>query len=511
MYSKVNSVALKGLEGYLVDVESDVSAGIPDFAMVGFLSSEVKEARERVRTALRNSDFTLPPRKITVNLSPASIRKEGTSFDLAIAVSLLVGFGYVPVRGAESVVLMGELSLDGMVLPIQGVLPRVLTARKEGFRTCFVPWDNRLEGAVVEGMQVIGVRSLEETVHLLRRSDERIPEVCPSFDSLLEASREVREDFSEVHGQQAMKRAAEIAAAGMHNLLMIGTPGSGKSMIARRMPGILPCMTMEESLAVSQVYSVAGLLPPEMPLITERPFRSPHHTISTAALVGGGRIPHPGEISLADRGILFLDELPEFQKTTLEVLRQPMEDREVIISRVHGACRFPADTMIVAAMNPCACGYYPDRSRCHCREDDVRRYMQRISRPLLDRMDLCVEAPPVDYRDLQQSGQGEESSAKIRARVEQVHEIQKMRYRKERIYFNSQMQTRHLARYCPLGAEENSFMREVFETRGMSARGYHRVLKVARTIADLAGSDRIQVTHLMEAVGYRSQSEKFWG
>ncbi len=326
-----------------------------------------------------------------------------------------------------------------------------------------------------------------------------------------EAGNIYKEDFAEVHGQVTMKRAAKIAAAGMHNLLLIGTPGSGKSMIARRMPGILPRMSLEESLAVSQVYSIAGLLPKDTPLVLHRPFRSPHHTISTAALVGGGHVPHPGEISLADRGILFLDELPEFQKTTLEVLRQPMEDREVIISRVQGACRFPADTMIVAAMNPCSCGYYPDRNRCHCREDDVRRYLHRISRPLLDRMDLCVEAPPVHFRDLQEQEVEEESSEMIRRDVERVHEIQRERFREDSIFFNSQMTIRHLNQFCRLGEKETNFLKEVFEAKNMSARAYHRILKVSRTIADLEGSEEIRIPHLLEAVGFRSLEEKFWG
>ncbi|MDD6212526.1 MAG: YifB family Mg chelatase-like AAA ATPase [Clostridiales bacterium] len=510
MYSKVNSVALKGIDGYLVHVETDVSSGLPDFSMVGFLSSEVKEARERVRTALRNSDFQLMPRKITVNLSPANVRKEGTAYDLAMAISLLVGFGFIPAESTEGIVMIGELSLDGKVCPINGVLSRVGTARQAGFRACFVPWENRLEGAVVSGIRVIGVHNLREAVHLLHRPEEQKAEECPSERLLREAAVQDDVDFSEVHGQKTMKRAAEIAAAGMHNLLFVGSPGSGKSMIARRIPTILPRMSLEESLAVSRVYSVAGLLPPEQPLILRRPFRSPHHTISTPALVGGGRIPRPGEISLADRGVLFLDELPEFQKTVLEVLRQPMEDREVIISRVHGACRFPADTMVVAAMNPCRCGFYPDRKRCRCSEMEARRYLQRISRPLLDRMDLCVEAPPVSYQDMHQKNR-EENSQTIRRRVEHAHYIQKKRFQNSGIFFNSQMNVVHLQQFCSLGSEEDHLLEKLYEQNKLSVRGYHRILKVARTIADLDDSPGIRSSHLMEAAGYRSLEMRFWG
>ncbi len=510
MYCKVNSVALRGIDGYLVHVETDVSQGLPDFAMVGFLSSEVKEARERVRTALRNSQFELPPKKITVNLSPADIRKEGTAYDLAMAMSLLVGYGFLPEETVRDVVMIGELALNGRVCPVPGVLPRVATAKCADFGTCFVPYENRLEGAVVEGIRVIGVKSLTEAVHLLYNPDEQMPEQNPAADLLEQASEESVLDFSEVNGQETMKRAAEVAAAGMHNLLFVGSPGSGKSMIARRIPTILPKMTLEESIAVSKVYSVAGLLSGDRPLILERPFRSPHHTISTPALVGGGRVPRPGEISLADRGVLFLDELPEFQKSTLEVLRQPMEDGEVNVARVNGSCRFPANTMVVAAMNPCRCGYYPDRSRCQCSENEVRRYLQRISRPLLERMDLCVEAPPVHYEELA-GGTGGESSAVIRSRVEKVRQIQQERFRNEEIFFNSQMQVRHLERFCPLGSSEQALMRQIFEKKQLSARAYHRILKVARTLADMDGEEAIGEAHLLEAVSYRSLETQFWG
>ena len=510
MYSRVISVALSGIEGYAVNVESDVSQGLPDFAMVGFLSSEVREARERVRTALRNSGFQIPPRKVTVNLSPADIKKEGTAYDLAIAVSLLTGYGEIPKEATRGTALIGELTLDGRVCPVNGVLPRVAAARDMGLPVCFVPWDCRMEGAVIEGIRVIGVRTLRETVHLLMNPAQQHAEESPA--GLLFAREEERteEDFSEVHGQETVRRAAEIAAAGMHNLLLIGPPGSGKSMIARRIPTILPRMTLDESLEVSRIYSVASMLDPEHPLILRRPFRSPHHTISSAALVGGGRSPRPGEISLADRGVLFLDELPEFQKMTLEVLRQPMEDRSVHVSRVNGSCCFPADTMIVAAMNPCRCGYYPDRTRCRCTEQEVRRYLGRISRPLLDRMDLCAEASPVPYSQLEEARRSESSSA-IRERVIRVQNIQKERFAGTDILFNSRMTEGYIREFCALGHSERELLRQIFESRMMSARAYVRILRVARTIADLAGEANIRCPHILEAASYRSLESKYWG
>ena len=510
VYASIISIAMNGMNGYPVRVETDVSPGLPEFSMVGFLSSEVREARERVRTALRNSGFALLPKKITVNLAPADIRKEGTAYDLALAVSLLAANEMIPQERTDGIVFIGELALNGELRPVHGVLPRVCRAKEAGLTTCFLPFENRREGAVVDGIRIIGIKDLREAVHLLACPEEQKPEVCPARE-ILEQTRTYSVDFSEVCGQYGMKRAAEAAAAGMHNLLLIGSPGSGKSMIARRIPTILPGLTWEECLAVSKVYSVAGLLNDKQPLIVCRPFRAPHHTISTAALIGGGRIPRPGEISLADRGVLFLDELPEFQKNTLEVLRQPMEDRQVMIARTAGSGSFPADTMIVAAMNPCRCGYYPDRSRCQCSISDVRRYLGRISRPLLDRMDLCVEAPPVGYSDFSMPAAAGESSAVIRERVEKARRIQQDRFRGENIFFNAQMQPKHVSIHCRLGAHEERIMKELFETKKLSARAYHRLLKVARTLADLSGEPDIRDIHLIEAAEYRSLEEKYWG
>lgn len=509
MYSKVNSMAIHGIDGKPVTIEVDVSSGLPEFALVGFLSSEVKEARERVRTSLRNSGYALPARKITVNLAPADLRKEGSAFDLGIAVGILASYDEVPRDILKDSMFLGELGLDGKVCSVPGVLSAVLAAREQGIKTCFVPAANAQEGAVVQDMCVIGLESLEQTAEILKHPELQVPVKTSGYETDDKKTR-YDVDFSEVNGQFAMRRAAEVAAAGMHNLLFVGSPGSGKTMIAKRIPTILPELTWEESLEVTRVYSVCGMLPPESALVRLRPFRSPHHTISHQALVGGGRVPRPGEISLANRGVLFLDELPEFQKTSLEALRQPLEDRQVMISRVQGSCIFPADLMVCAAMNPCRCGYYPDRSRCQCGDREVRRYLQRISRPLLDRMDICVEAPPVGYEEI--GGEWiNESSAQIRMRVAEAWKLQRERYRGTDFFFNSQMKGSDVKRWCKLQAPEEKLMKQVFRQMELSARAYHRILKVARTIADLEGSEGISEAHLMEALSYRGLDQKFWG
>lgn len=509
MYSKVNSMAVQGIDGLCVSVEVDVSAGLPEFSLVGFLSSEVKEARERVRISLRNSGFLLAARRITVNLAPADVRKAGTGFDLSIAVGILASYGLVPETALAGTVFLGELGLDGKVCPVPGILPMALAAAAQGFHTCFVPSANVAEGSVVNGIRMIGVDCLTGLVELLNEPEKQQPEAPFDFERL-QTEQRAEVDFSEVNGQRGMRRAAEVAAAGMHNLLMIGAPGSGKTMIARRIPTILPELSLAESLEVTRIYSVCGLLPPGQPLLRNRPFRSPHHTISAHALVGGGQRPRPGEISLAHRGVLFLDELPEFPQTALEALRQPLEERQVTISRVSGSYRFPADVMLCAAMNPCRCGYYPDRSRCQCSEEEVRRYMGRISRPLLDRMDICVEAPPVSYEEM--GGVWEnESSAQIRERVTLARKLQKKRFEGEKIFFNSQMNGREVERFCPLAGEAAALLEQVFRRMRLSARAYHRVLKVSRTIADLEGSETITAAHVSEAIGYRSLDQRFWG
>ena len=508
MYSKVYAMALFGMEGGLIHVECDASPGLPEMSMVGFLGSEVKEAKDRVRTALRNTGYQLPPRHITVNLSPADIRKEGTGFDLAIATALLLSAELVELGNLpEHTLFLGELGLDGRLVPVSGVLTMVEAAKKAGFSCCVLPEGNAREGALVEGISVIGLRSLEELPLL---TQGKLPAMPCTVREMMERARSLPEvDFAEVNGQSAMRRAAEIAAAGMHNLLFIGTPGSGKTMIARRIPTILPDLSLEEALEVSRAYSVSGLLSQENPLILTRPFRSPHHTISPYALVGGGSRPKPGEITLADHGVLFLDELPEFQKIALEALRQPLEDREVNIARVQGSYRFPANIMLVAAMNPCRCGYYPDRSRCRCSEAEVSAYLKRISRPLLDRMDIAVEAPSLSYGDLVRRGENE-SSAAIRARVEAARRLQAERFAGTGILFNSRMNGRDVKKYCPVDSRKEQYLKRIFEQKGLSARAYHRILKVARTIADLRGGGEITLEDLAEAASYRGPEEKFW-
>lgn len=501
MFSKVNSAAISGIQSRIISVEADVGNGLPGFSMVGYLASEVKEAQDRVRTALKNSGFSLSPKKVTVNLAPADMKKAGSGFDLPIAVAVMAAYGILPLESIKGILFAGELGLDGSIHGIPGILGMVLEAKRAGFHACIIPDQNLREGAVIDGIDVYGAAHLREVAeHFI--SARTLKKVHINIEETVSRSENAEQlDFADIHGQEHVKRAVQIAAAGMHNLLISGPPGAGKSMIARRIPSILPPLSVEESLEISQIHSVAGILPREG-ILTERPFRMPHHTITSAALTGGGMIPKPGEISLAHHGVLYLDELPEFQRETLEILRQPLEEGEVWISRSSGQYVFPADFMLVASRNPCKCGYYPDRRRCRCSEGEVRRYLHRISRPLLDRIDLHTEAVQIKYNDLASGGKNE-SSAKMRERVLRAHELQTKRYHGTRFRFNSQLTSSALEQYCALGAAEQERMRHIFEQKNLTARAYHRMLKVARTIADLEESEEISLKHLNEAVIYR--------
>ena len=505
MYSQIRTSMLDGICAMPVQVEVDISMGMPVFDMVGYLSPEVREAKERVRTALHNCGILLPAKRITVNLSPANIRKTGTGFDLPIAVALLVAMGLVKPEKCADTIFSGELNLSGQLLPVRGILPMVSDGVKEGIHKFVVPADNLMESRLVQGADVCGFSALESVIGYLQDGGYKEP----AYAGRRQNRSHGMPDFSEVNGQQFLKRAAEIAASGMHNMLMVGPPGAGKTMISERMATILPPLTKKEQLEVSKIYSVCNLLSGEEPLIRRRPFRAPHHTVSVQALTGGGSRPKPGEISLATGGILFLDELPEMSRGALEALRQPLEERQVTISRVYGTCSYPADFQLVAAMNPCRCGHYPDLSRCSCTEHQVRRYLGKISGPLLDRMDICVEAQAVTYEEMEGKAENE-SSASIRARVEAARAIQRERFKGLSIRCNGEMGGGQIRRFCPLNKEESEFMEHIFFSLGISIRMYGKILKVARTAADLDGREQILTKDLSEAVSYVRIRQRYW-
>ena len=507
MYSMVMTAANRGLESVCIQVEADVSDGLPVFDMVGFLSSEVREARERVRTALHNCGYRVPAKRITVNLSPADVKKSGSGFDLPVAVAILAALGEIKKEMLNNTLVLGEISLNGRIQPIRGILPTVAKAKETGIKRCLLPCANKAEAELIPDMEIWAVETLQELVMCMRKGCYT-PKPAVSCDK--GTQKEAEPDFSEINGQAAVKRACEVAVAGMHNFLMIGPPGSGKTMTARRIPGILPPMTAEEQMEVSKVYSICGMLPQKDSLMDRRPFRSPHHTISPNGLSGGGSIPKPGEISLAHKGVLFLDELPEYKKSTLEILRQPMEDKQITLVRQSGIYRYPADFMLVAAMNPCKCGYFPDRGRCQCQEAEGARYLGRISKPLKDRIDICIQAPVLCYDDLEGGGVNE-PSYKIRSRVLAALERQKSRFAGTGISCNSQIPAKDIKKYCVLDAGQQKYMKEMYQRLRLFARGYYKILKTALTIADLEGGAKIKDCHLNEAVCYRLQDQKYWG
>ncbi len=516
-FCTVLSASVQGLGVEMIRVEADVSNGLPMFHMVGYLSSEVKEASERVRTAIRNAGMKLPAKKIIVNLAPATVRKKGASFDLPIALAVLAAMGYIPQETLTNMTVIGELSLEGKIRGVSGVLPIVIEAKEQGCKSVVLPGENEMEGRLVNGIQIFPADSLEELCIFLNNGmcDGVVTrDIAVVNKTEKKEQQKKKEDFADICGQKAVKRAAEIAVAGGHNLLMAGPPGSGKSMIAKRIATILPKLSWEESLEITKIYSVLGMVEKEHPLITRRPFRNIHHTITRTALTGGGRIPRPGEISMAHGGVLFLDELAEFPRNVLEVLRQPLEERQIHIARNYGNFTFPAEFMLVAAMNPCPCGNYPDVQKCSCTPGQIQKYLGKISQPFLDRMDICIETPKVVYQDLDRDWKdeyAEESSETIQQRVTDARSIQRERYKETDIRTNAVLGPREIGRYVELGKSEKRMMELAFERIGLTARTYHKVLRVARTIADLDHSEKVTEKHLKEAIAYRSLEKKYWG
>lgn len=509
MVSKVKSCGLAGIEGFIIDVEVDLSSGLPAFDIVGLPDAGVKESRERVKAAIKNCGFNMPIKRIVVNMAPADVKKEGSVYDLPIAVALLILSDQLKCADIGDYMLCGELSLDGAVRHINGALPMAVTAREHGIKNIILPLANAKEAAVVDGINVFGARDLYEVVRHLSGEAPLSP-ISVDLENVFSNKASYMFDFADVKGQDSVKRAVEVAVAGGHNIIMIGSPGSGKSMIAKRIPGILPDLTFAEAIETTKIHSIAGTLPEDVTILTDRPYRSPHHSVSAVGLIGGGTIPKPGEISLAHNGVLFLDELPEFSRQTLEVMRQPLEDGCVTVSRINATYTYPANVLFVASMNPCKCGYFGDRNhRCTCTPNDIARYVGKISGPLLDRIDIHIEVPAVRYDDLQ-STERTETSADIKARVDKARKIQTARYAGTGIYSNSQMTAAMIREYCKLTMDARRMLKNAFETLGLSARAHDRILKVARTVADLEGVEQIEFRHIAEAIQYRSLDRKYW-